>query len=642
MSNLKHNIKKYNSIIIVEDDSGVHRLIQKTLEREGFETFSAYTANEAIPLIAENRKSILLLDFILPDMNAMELINVLKRDNILLPFIISTGQGDEKIAVEMMKAGALDYIRKETGFLDLLPQVIQQVRSRLLLNEKLIQIERALEVSEHNFRQIFEKSGNGIFVRQNGVFVLANPTLLNSIEYSFDEFYSPDFDVYNIVHEKDKELLKDIFIKYMEESEKIENFEITIISKYGKNINFEITTADIEWNGGSAVLGIANDVTEFYKLKTEMIKAAKNESLNILAGGLAHDFNNILTVVLGNLILVKSKIKRGEDVFENFESIEDSIISGTGLTQQLLSFAKEESTETELISLKGLLKRTVGFTIAGSNVSARFDLPKNLRAVRVDTNQIVQVITNLVINAIQAMTNGGNIKITARNMVVNDKNPIKYLKNGKYVKVSFKDEGCGIPAELKDKIFDPFFTTKEDGGGLGLATCLTIMKRHKGWLELDCPKNENGANFIFYIPAVSGITSTDKNSIELPDFNGRILIMDDLSDIRNALKYIFQDLGFDVDTVSNGDEALDIYEKSLDTTPYDIVITDLTIKGGKGGLDIIPELIEINPDIKTIVYSGYANNPIILRPKEYGFSGSFSKPFNRQKLIEILKEVFEK
>jgi len=362
---LKDNIKKYNSIIIVEDDSGVHRLIQKTLEREGFETFSAYTAKDAIPLIAENRKSILLLDFILPDMNAMELINVLKRDNILLPFIISTGQGDEKIAVEMMKAGALDYIRKETGFLDLLPQVIQQVRSRLLLNEKLIQIERALEVSEHNFRQIFEKSGNGIFVRQNGVFVLANPTLLNSIEYSFDEFYSPDFDVYNIVHEKDKELLKDIFIKYMEESEKIENFEITIISKYGKNINFEITTADIEWNGGSAVLGIANDVTEFYKLKTEMIKAAKNESLNILAGGLAHDFNNILTVVLGNLILVKSKIKRGEDVLENFESIEDSIISGTGLTQQLLSFAKEESTETELISLKGLLKRTVGFTIAG-------------------------------------------------------------------------------------------------------------------------------------------------------------------------------------------------------------------------------------------------------------------------------------
>ncbi len=639
---MKDNIKKYNSIIIVEDDSGVHRLIQKTLEREGFETFSAYTAKDAIPLIAENRKSILLLDFILPDMNAMELINVLKRDNILLPFIISTGQGDEKIAVEMMKAGALDYIRKETGFLDLLPQVIQQVRSRLLLNEKLIQIERALEVSEHNFRQIFEKSGNGIFVRQNGVFVLANPTLLNSIEYSFDEFYSPDFDVYNIVHEKDKELLKDIFIKYMEESEKIENFEITIISKYGKNINFEITTADIEWNGGSAVLGIANDVTEFYKLKTEMIKAAKNESLNILAGGLAHDFNNILTVVLGNLILVKSKIKRGEDVLENFESIEDSIISGTGLTQQLLSFAKEESTETELISLKGLLKRTVGFTIAGSNVSARFDLPKNLRAVRVDTNQIVQVITNLVINAIQAMTNGGNIKITARNMVVNDNNPIKYLKNGKYVKVSFKDEGCGIPAELKDKIFDPFFTTKEDGGGLGLATCLTILKRHKGWLELDCPKNESGANFVFYIPAVSGITLIDKNSIELPDFKGRILIMDDLSDIRNALKYMFQDLGFNVDTVSNGDEALEIYKKSLDTTPYDIVITDLTIKGGKGGLDIIPELIEINPDIKTIVYSGYANNPIILRPNEYGFSGSFSKPFNRQKLIEILKEVFEK
>jgi len=240
------------------------------------------------------------------------------------------------------------------------------------------------------------------------------------------------------------------------------------------------------------------------------------------------------------------------------------------------------------------------------------------------------------------MTNGGNIKITARNMVVNDNNPIKYLKNGKYVKVSFKDEGCGIPAELKDKIFDPFFTTKEDGGGLGLATCLTILKRHKGWLELDCPKNESGANFVFYIPAVSGITLIDKNSIELPDFKGRILIMDDLSDIRNALKYMFQDLGFNVDTVSNGDEALEIYKKSLDTTPYDIVITDLTIKGGKGGLDIIPELIEINPDIKTIVYSGYANNPIILRPNEYGFSGSFSKPFNRQKLIEILKEVFEK
>ncbi len=199
----------FDSIIIVEDDKGLNRLIEKKLNIVGYNTISVFSGNEAIEIIEKNRNSLLLTDYILPDMEADELISTLKSRNIYLPFIVTTGRGDEKLAVEMMKNGALDYISKESGFLDLLPEIILQAENKVGTERRLESTEKALKESERNFRQIIKKSGNGMFVRQFGKFVLVNPSLVKSLEYSVDELLNENYDLMDVIHDNSKLKVKE-------------------------------------------------------------------------------------------------------------------------------------------------------------------------------------------------------------------------------------------------------------------------------------------------------------------------------------------------------------------------------------------------------------------------------------------------
>ncbi len=640
MSKQKTSI--FNYIIIVEDDQGLNRLIEKRLNMLGYRTLSAFTGSEALELIHIHQNFLLLSDYVLPDMDADQLITEVHKINKKIPFIITTGRGDERLAVEMMKKGALDYISKGTGFLEILPEVIKQAEKKIEVENRLNRTEKALRNSERNFRQIVKKSANGIFVRQNEKFVLVNPSLIKSLEYSEDELMSDDFDMMTMLHPESKTKVRDIIKSFLQIEYDNKNFELTALSKSGSTIRFEVTLTKIEWNEAPAVLGIMTDITEFYKLKTEMIKAAKNESINILAGGLAHDFNNILSVILGNLILLNTRLEKDQDVSELINSIEDTIASGTGLTRQLLSFTKDDDLDTDIISMRQLLKRTVRFTISGSKVKAHYDLQKNLAPVRADRHQIVQVITNLVINAKQAMLDGGDLIVTARNIEVDEDNRINFLKKGKYVKVSLRDTGPGVAEELQEKIFEAFFSTKNTGQGLGLATCLTILKRHEGWVELE-NHPECGAIFTFYLPSINA-EIIDQGKIDTKNtFKGKVLIMDDMRDVRIALKYIFDDLGMEANIANKGEKALEMIQRSVEEQePYDLVIADLTVQGGYGAVKLLEKMKELNIMTDVLVYSGYSNKSEIKNPQEHGFVGSFTKPFRIEDLKTKLEEILDK
>jgi len=632
--------KVFDSIVIVEDDKGLNRLIVKRLEMLNYVTIPAYNGNQALEEIKNNSNILLLADYILPDMDAIELITEAKKMYPDLPFIITTGMGDERLAVKMMKIGALDYVTKDSGYLDILPEVIKQAEKKIYTERKLIETEKALKVSETNFRQIIKKSGNGIFVRQNGQFVLVNPSLVKSLEYTKEDLLSNKFELLNLIHPDSITTVRELMKIFVQSEEINQNLEVTALSKSGKSIHFEVTLTTIDWDGLPAIVGILTDVTEFYQLKTEMIKAAKNESINILAGGLAHDFNNVLSVVLGNLILLNSRLEKGLDITELINSIEDTIASGTGLTRQLLSFTRDDELDTDIISMKQLLKRTVRFTVSGSNVKVNYDIQKDLSPVRADRHQIVQVVTNLVINAKQAMPEGGEVFVSAENIIIDEKFQKNILKPGKYVKVSIRDTGNGIPENLQEKIFEAFFTTKSTGQGLGLATCLTILHRHKGWVEM---KNhqDSGAVFSFYLPSINAQIQPETVYTSKNNFSGKILIMDDMKDVRIALKYIFDDLGFKAEIAENGEEAFDMIRCCAFTEPFDLVIADLTVQGGYGANELQEKVKELGLNQKIIVYSGYANKPEIKNPEEFGFIDSFTKPFRidelKQKLEELLK-----
>ncbi len=640
MSDQKTNI--FNHIIIVEDDVGLNRLIERRLNNLGYDTLTAFTGKEALELIANHQNILLLTDYVLPDMDADQLITEVQKIDDKIPFIINTGRGDERLAVEMMKKGALDYVSKGTGFIEILPEVVRQAEKKMEVEKRLDRTEKALLNSERNFRQIVKKSANGIFVRQNENFVLVNPSLVKSLEYSEDELMSDEFDMMKILHPDSKTKVRDIIKSFLQIEYDNKNFELTALSKSGSTIRFEVSLTKIEWNGMPAVLGILTDVTEFYKLKTEMIKAAKNESINILAGGLAHDFNNILSVILGNLILLSTRLEKNQDVSELVSSIEDTIANGTGLTRQLLSFTKDDDLDTDIISMRQLLKRTVRFTISGSKVKAHYDLQKDLAPVRADRHQIVQVITNLVINAKQAMLDGGDLVVTAKNIEVNEDNRINFLKNGKYVKVSLRDTGPGVPEELQEKIFEAFFSTKNTGQGLGLATCLTILKRHEGWVELE-NHPESGAIFTFYLPSINAKIADQKEVDTKNSFKGKVLIMDDMRDVRIALKYIFDDLGMEAEIANNGEKALEMIQRSAEELePYDLVIADLTVQGGYGAVKLLEKMKELNIPTDVMVYSGYSNKSEIKNPQEHGFVGSFTKPFRIEDLKTKLEKILDK
>ncbi|MFC1650321.1 PAS domain S-box protein [Candidatus Latescibacterota bacterium] len=387
------------------------------------------------------------------------------------------------------------------------------------------------------------------------------------------------------------------------------------------------------------VSGYIQDITERKKFEEEQTKASKLESIGILAGGIAHDFNNILAAILGNVSLAKISLDDKKESLELLTEAEKASLRAKDLTQQLLTFSKGGAPVKETTELTELIKDTVKFSLRGSNVGHRFTISRDLWNANVDKGQISQVIGNLAINAQQAMPNGGTVNIKAGNVKISSSD-ILPLANGNYVKISLKDSGIGIPEEFISKIFDPYFTSKQKGSGLGLATTFSIVNKHDGYIEVE---SEIGVGTIFhvYIPASFKKVKKKKTKKGKSAFTTRkILVMDDDEMVRNFASKLLKSFGHEVKTSEDGAETIHQYKQAMNSdSPIDIVIMDLTIPGGMGGKEAITKLLEINPEAKVIVSSGYSNDPVVSNYKEYGFKGFISKPYNIAEMEKVLKNI---
>ena len=501
------------------------------------------------------------------------------------------------------------------------------------------QMERALQSSETNFRQIVERSNDAIYVQQNEIFVLVNPALEKLLEYNRTELLDKNFDFLTIVDEISKDHITERLEKRKKRKIISKQFEFTAHKKSGKCLELEINTSKITWDGKPASLGIIRDLTRYKRVQEEEFKAEKLDSIGVLAGGIAHDFNNILSVLLGNVQLIKLKIEKGEDIVKYLTRLEETISRATGLTQQLLTFSKGGEPVIEVASIKDLIMDVVPFTLTGSNIKSEISIEDDLYLVEMDANQISQVLTNIVINAKQAMPDGGKLTVEAINVIIESGDLIDNLGAGEYIKVSIIDQGIGIPEKIIDKIFDPFFSTKSSGSGLGLATCYSIIQKHKGHITVSSVAGE-GTTFTIYLPG------TDKELIKEPEikiskaFQGHVLLMDDEDSVREFMNAILIELGFTVDSAVDAETANSIFKQTLESgSRYDLVILDLTIPGGKGGKEVLKDLLAIDPELVALAYSGYADDPVISHPTEFGFKASFSKPFDIDKLVTIISSV---
>nr|HPN56121.1 ATP-binding protein [Candidatus Omnitrophota bacterium] len=337
---------------------------------------------------------------------------------------------------------------------------------------------------------------------------------------------------------------------------------------------------DFDSNIIGAVL-VFRDITEKRKMEDEIFKKRKLESLGTLAGGIAHDFNNVLTAVLGNLTLLKMAMVSPNEVQVLLGEIETQALRAQGLTQQLLTFSKGGTPVKKIASAGELIRESASFVLHGSNVLATFILPDDLWSVEVDKGQFNQVIQNIVLNAKQAMLQGGRLTVEAKNLIIDRKGALP-LEKGQYIRISFTDTGEGIPEEFLSKIFDPYFTTKKSGNGLGLATVFSIIERHDGYITVDSAVGK-GTTFYLYIPAAGFSPDAEPLPVGVPIYthSGKILLMDDEESLRAVLGRILRNIGYEVEVANNGEEALRRYKEAMDQkADFDVVILDLTIRGG--------------------------------------------------------------
>lgn len=501
------------------------------------------------------------------------------------------------------------------------------------------QAEDALQASEKRFRALIEHSSDGIaLIDGDGTILYAGPSTSRIMGYSAEELVGRNG--FELVHPDDREHTMNLLTELLQKPGEIVTVQCRIRHKDGSWQWIEAVGNNLLAEPSvQAIVVNYRDISEKRKMEAELLKVEKLESVGVLAGGLAHDFNNILTAILGNVSLAMMCADRDGEVYGILEEAEKACLRARDLTQQLLTFAKGGAPILQITSIADILQESTRFALTGSNVRCEFSIPDDLWAVVVDEGQMSQVIHNLVINAQQAMPRGGTVKVRAENVLINFARSLP-LTPGGYVKVSIEDEGMGIPEEHLPKIFDPFFTTKQKGSGLGLASAYSVVNSHKGYMTVESALGKGTIFHIYLLASADSVTSRQQTETVSAVGQGKILIMDDEEVIRNVSKDILSRMGYVVECVCDGTEAIEKYRNAHAVgQPFDVVIMDLTVPGGMGGKEAMQSLLEVNPRAKVIVSSGYSNDPIMSEYPKYGFCDVLAKPYKFADLQRVLHRV---
>ena len=389
----------------------------------------------------------------------------------------------------------------------------------------------------------------------------------------------------------------------------------------------------------SQVIGVVlvfRDVTEQYRVEEELQRIDKLDSVGVLAGGIAHDFNNLLASILGNVGLARMYLEPHTRSQGLLEQAERATLRAKDLTQQLLTFARGGAPLRQATSIRGIVRESASFALSGSNVLCEYDIPLDIDPADVDPGQISQVVHNLVLNAVQAMSDGGRVQIGCRNHRVREDDGLP-VAPGSYLRLSIVDDGPGIPPETVSRIFDPYFTTKDQGSGLGLAVAHSIVAKHDGHIRLES-RVGHGTTVEIFLPAASEAADVEEGVMGPPaGGTGRVLVMDDESAVLDVAGQMLRHLGYEVEVVSDGAAALAAFAAARRADrPFDVAFLDLTVPGGMGGAETVRKLLQEDPTVRAIASSGYSSDPIMANYRAFGFRGALPKPYSLVDLSRAL------
>ncbi len=516
-------------------------------------------------------------------------------------------------------------------------RLLAQRRYTVELTTEVRRRTEQLRSSEERYRHLFDRAGvvKLLLESASGAIVDANEAACEFYGYSRADLLARS--IGDLSAQSDEELKRRLRSAGVEQRS---HFQSQHRLATGALRDVEIYANPLEIEDRHLIHIVVQDVTEKRRLEEERHRASKLESIGLLAGGIAHDFNNVLAAIVGFVSAAKLRVAPDQPVYRTLEAAETAAVRATRLTKQLLTFAKGGAPVKKVAALAPIIREAASLALVGSNVKCDVSLPEDLWNAEVDEGQIAQVIHNLVLNAAQAMPEGGIATVAAANVVRGAAELPASATPGELVEITVSDNGVGIAPENLGSIFDPYFTTKQAGSGLGLATSYSIVKAHRGAIAVTSRVGA-GTTFTVLIPACrTAPAATPAVLSAVVSGRGRVLVMDDEEQVRDACREVLTLLGYQVELARDGREAIELFADAIGRDlPFSAVILDLTVPGGLGGRDTVRELQKLDPDVKAIVASGYVDDSILADPGGAGFCGVLTKPYTIDELSRTLQGV---
>lgn len=651
-------MRKQSRILLVDDNRKLCESIGLLLEKKGYSIQTAHSGHEAFQLLSRFKFDLALLDIFLPDIQGLEIMDFIRTDHPETQMITFTGAATIDLAIEALRKGAFDFLKKPFEYEELQNRVENALHKKRLSAENRA-INGKLQQSEDRYQFLVQTSPDIIFTLDDqGRFTFINQAAETLLGYRSDDLIGKPYT--HIVYEEDLDKAKYLFHERRTGNRSNRGTEFRLKSR--KNTaepgTFEVQYLPVEMKAtglydtgssgkGSTFLGsygVARDISERKRLEAQFNQAQRMKSLGSLAGGIAHNFNNLLMSIQGNIALLLEQTQPASPGYTRLKNIEHYIDEASNLTGQLLGFARGGKYNLETLDMNQVLQKSAElFAQTKREITVSYSLDDTLKPIEGDQNQLKQVLLNLFVNAWQAMPNGGELRLTTSNQALDERQAQAYdLTPGEYVTISIADTGIGMDEATQERIFEPFFSSRglDQGTGLGLASVYGIVKNHKGSINVYSQPN-TGTTFTIRFPATEKhlpVTEETRMTNSLSRGSETILVVDDQDMVLEVTKACLQELGYAVRTSQSGREAIDMYSASAES--IDLILLDL-IMPEMGGKETFESLQQIDPGVKVLISSGYSLDGRAREVLQKGALGFIQKPYKLNELSQKIHSILK-
>ena len=637
-------------ILVVDDEERIRKSLSGLLQDNGYEAVTAVSGLECLQIMSAQDFDLVILDIVMPEMSGIEVLQWIKEKYKDTEVIIITGYADKEKAIAAFRLGAYDFIEKPFESREIL-NTITHCLNHLELRKEVERKNKELAFEKERLLVTLFSIGDGVIATDTeGKILLINKVAEELTGWTQEEAIGkPHSEVFRIINEKTR---------------KIPEGPVTRVIRTGLIVGLANNTMLIARNGTERIIAdsgapikdkygniigvvlVFRDVTARRKMEEGLLKSSKLESVGILAGGIAHEFNNLLTTIIGYGKLLDEEMSKDDLLRHNVDMILTSSERAVNLIKGLLAFSREQIITIRSVRLNGIIKdvEKLLLMVIGEDIELRTTLSEENIVVMADPGQIEQVLVNLATNSRDVMPDGGYLTITTELVELDEEflKTIKYKKPGRYALISVADTGAGMDEKTAGRIFEPFFTTKEvgRGTGLGLSIVYGIIEQHNGYINVDSKIGE-GTTFKIYLPVIkSDVEEKNPSAITIPKGGTEaILLAEDDEEVRKLTKTVLDGFGYKVIEAVDGEDAIKKFMEDKDKIQLLILDVVMPKKNGKEAYD---EIKKTKPNIKALFTSGYAKD-IIHRKGflEEGFS-FISKPVSPRELLRKVREVLDK